>query len=447
MNCQRALEILSGLAAGQPAFTADEIEELLARGLATEADPRDLATLSWLVAVVQEHAGCTISDPLAAANLAGKLAEIDKQLKSDWYRFHTAKDKLAEREQDRRLVRRALAVLSDQPERERLWKLVAEQRASGDPKYAACEPLGSEVYAITRKGSWVAHDLQARIARFAALPLATFLQQFEKAERKMAAFGSEIATLSAGIGHVAKNPHQVVIGLAKTGAPAADATRLYHQSMRATGAPDVAVTCARNAASFGDPHQVAQRLAAAEHALHRVGCARTPVVAGAAKSLLPFEPLEAGAARFVAIARLLEARNLTRGDATIKCTARLMPAAGEPDELVGRAVAAFAQLGTFLSDREVCASAAVALAAMVQTADAVGPAVHRLIDLQRELVRARISQGSFAILDALECVACPGTPAEVVATVRSLIAQLAAHRAPQRGDVAVAVAFAKRFAY
>jgi hypothetical protein len=44
-------------------------------------------------------------------------------------------------------------------------------------------------------------------------------------------------------------------------------------------------------------------------------------------------------------------------------------------------------------------------------------------------------------------VACPATPVEVVATVRALIAKLAGHRAAQRGDVAVAVAFAKRFAY
>jgi hypothetical protein len=447
MNCQRALEILGGLAAGRPAFTADEIEELLARGLAVEADPRDMATLQWLVPAVQHHAGCGIDDPAAPASLAARLAAIDKDLKSDWYRFHTGKDKLTEREQERRMVRRALAVVSDPPELARLIKLDAETRDSGAPRYAACEALGSELYAITRKGVWLVHDLEARIARFAAQPLATFLQLFDKAERKMAAFSSDIARLSGSIGHVRKNPHQVVIGLAKTGAPPTDALRMYHASMQSSGAPDVAVTCARNATSFGGPHQVAQRLAQAQAALYRVGCARTPVVAGAAKSLLPFEPLEAGAARFAAIARLLETRNLTRGDATIKCTARLMPATGEPAELIGRAQAAYAQLATFLADRDVCASSAVAIAAMVPSADAVAPAVHRLIEIQRELVRARISQSSFAIADALECVACPGTPAEVVATVRTLVAQLSGHRAPQRGDVAIAVAFAKRFAY
>src|SRR5262245_28540397 len=144
MNCQRALEILAGLAAGQPAFTADEIEELLAAGLAVEADPRDLATLAWLTSAIQEHAGCAIEDPLVPANLAAKLAEIDKELKSDWYRFTSGKDKVAQREEERRTVRRALAIVNDKPERERLIKLVADARDHGAPKYAVCEPLGSE---------------------------------------------------------------------------------------------------------------------------------------------------------------------------------------------------------------------------------------------------------------------------------------------------------------
>lgn len=446
MNCQRALEILGGLAAGHPAFTADEIEELLARGLAVEADPRDMATLEWLVPVVQQ-AGCALDDAGAPAQLAARLAEIDRQLKSDWYRFHTGKDKLAEREQERRTVRRALAVVSDPIEVERLVKLQADARDHGAPRYAACDALGSELYAITRKGAWVVHDLEARIARFADQPLAAFLLRFDKAERKMAAFSGDIARLAGSVGHVRKNPHQVVIGLAKTGAPPTDAIRMYHAAMQTTGAPDVAVTCTRNAAGFGGPEQVAQRLARAQHALHRVGCPRTPVVAGAAKSLLPFEPLEAGAARFAAIARLLEAHHVSRGEATIKCAARLMPAAGEPADVVGRAVAAAAQLARFAAHRDTLATSAVAIAAMVPDANAVGPAVQRLIEIERELIRARVSSAATAVGDALECLACPGTPAEVVATVRTLVAKLAGHRAPQHADVAIAVAFAKRFAY
>jgi len=447
MNCQRAIEILASLAANRPAFTADEIEALLALGLAVEADPRDMATLSWLVPAVQEHAGCAINDPLAAANLAAKLAEIDAQLGSDWQRLTTGKARIAEREHQRRIVRRALAVVGDKPELERLVKIMIDARDNGEPRYAACEPLGSELYAITRKGARVGHELELRISRFAGQPFAAFLKAFDKAERKMEEFSGDIATLAGGIGHVKKNPHQVVIGLVKTGAPPAQAIGLYRKTMSSTGEPGVAVTCARNAASFGGPDQVAERLRHAERELYQAGLPRTPVVAGAAKSLLPFERLEAGAARFAAIARQLEARNLTRGDATIKCTARLMPAVGEPSEVVGRALAAFAQLAAFVSDRAICASSAVALASMVRIPDDVGSIVQRFVELSRELVSGRVSPPNTAIADALECVGCPGTPAEVVATVRALIGKLAKSREPRRDDVAVAVAFAKRFAY
>src|SRR5882757_3613989 len=123
MNCERALEVLSGLATQKPAFTADEIEELLKRELAVEADPRDLATLAWLIPAVQSHAGCAIDDPAAVGMLGFALGDADQQLKSDWYRFTTGKDKIVQREQDRLAIRRALAVLSDPGDRERLIKL------------------------------------------------------------------------------------------------------------------------------------------------------------------------------------------------------------------------------------------------------------------------------------------------------------------------------------
>jgi hypothetical protein len=180
MNCQRALEALACLATNRPAFTADEIEELLAHGLAVEADPRDMATLQWLVPAVQDHAGCAIEDPLAPANLGAKLGELDEQLKSDWHRFATGKDKIALQEQDRHLVRRALAVVGDKLELARLAKIMADGRQNGDAKYAACAELGSELYAITHKGTRVGHELEVRIARFAAQPLGALLKAFTR---------------------------------------------------------------------------------------------------------------------------------------------------------------------------------------------------------------------------------------------------------------------------
>jgi hypothetical protein len=446
MNCQRALEALSSLATHQPAFTADEIEELLALGLALEADPRDLATLGWLVPAVQDHAGSVIDDPEVPLTLGMKLGEAEEQLKSDWYRFTTSKDKIAAREQDRRAMRRAVSVLSDARERERLLALVTQGRNNGDPTYAACAALGSERYAISVKGTRVGRELQVRIDRFAGQPLGAFLKAFEKSEAKMAAFSGDIATLAGRIGPVKKNAHQVVIGLAKTGVPPAQALELYHHSMRSAGTPDVAVTLARNAATHGSPEDVAHRLTQAQHALRQAGVTMSEVAMGAAKSLLPFEPLETGAARFTEIAQLLEAQNLTRGDGTLKSAARLMPATGTPGDVVRRALLAYNQLPDG-RDRDAHTASAVALASLVRDDDAIAPVVARFLALHDELTRRRVSLPAFAAADALECVSCPGTPAEVVETVRALVAKLARGRESRRDDVAVAVAFAKRFAY
>ncbi|HEX4418144.1 MAG TPA: hypothetical protein VH165_09620 [Kofleriaceae bacterium] len=445
MTCQRALETLASLASHKPAFTADEIEELLKLGLALEADPRDLATLAWLQPAVTDHAGGTIDDPDAVPKLTKQLAEVDEQLRSDWFRFTHGKDKIANREQDRQLLRRTLAVLNNPLERDRLVKLALERWNNNDPTYAACEPLGSEVYALSSKGTRVGHDLQLRIARFADQPLGVFMKAFDKADTKMAAFSTDIATLSNNIGPVRKNAHQVVIGLAKTGMPPAQALGVYHDAMRGTGQPDVAVTCARNAAEQGSPQQVAARLKEAQHALARAGIPMTDVARGAAKSLLPFEPLAAGAARFVAIAQLLENQNLTRGDLTFKSAARLMPVDGEPGALVRRALIAYNALPD--RDRDTRTSTAVALASMVRGDDAIAETVARFLALHDELVRRRISPPEHATGDALECVACSGTPVEVVETVRQLLEKLTQNRSPERGDVAIAVSFAKRFAY
>jgi hypothetical protein len=170
------------------------------------------------------------------------------------------------------------------------------------------------------------------------------------------------------------------------------------------------------------------------------------VVAGAAKSLLPFEHLETGAVRFTVIAQQLEGQNLTRGDATIKCTARLMPAAGTPEDVVRRALIAYNQLADH-RDRDTRTSSAVALASMVAADEAVPPAVQRYREIEQELMRRRVSSSNAVAGDALECMACAGTPTEVVATVRALIGKLSHGRDPRRDDVAIAVSFAKRFAY
>jgi hypothetical protein len=90
---------------------------------------------------------------------------------------------------------------------------------------------------------------------------------------------------------------------------------------------------------------------------------------------------------------------------------------------------------------------AIALAAMVPSSEKLGELVTRFALVKHELLRAGISVPHHVDNDALECVACPGNAHEVADTVGTLMRQLAAGRQPGRGDVAIAAAFAKRFAY
>lgn len=452
MNCQRAAAVLRGLEKNELAVTAEEIEELLAFELAVEADPEDLHLLHWLQPVVRQYAGCDVDAPLAAQSLAVTLRETEDELKKDWYRMKASKQELAAREQGRIVMRRAIAHLNDRVLMEALRKLTrnARQLAPGT-SYVCCQQLGSEYYALTHKGWRVRRQLKLRLDRFAEKPLKTFLATFDKVEAKMRAFSTEISTLSKNIGYVKKNREQVVIGLAKTGAPAAQALNAYQAGLQAANdAPDVAVTCARNAAAFGSPAHAAQRLQAAQAALRHAGFPPTPIAMGAAKSLLPFDPPAAGAPRFVEIFRRLE-QALGRSEMSFKYTARLMPAQGTPEELVRRTLGACSLLTQMPSrvsppSREVRATA-VALAAMVRQDDQLPGLVARFREIEFELMRAGVSTAATAEGHALECVGCPGSPAEVVDIVAALAGQLAAGRQSERSDVSIAVAFAKRFAF
>jgi hypothetical protein len=452
MICQRAAAVLRGLEKNELAVTAEEIELLLEHGLAVEADPDDLQTLHWLQPLVRQYAGCDVDAPLASQSLAVTLRETEEELKKDWYRLKASKETLAAREQSRIAMRRAIAYLNDRTAMEAVRKLMrnARQLAPG-ATYTCCEPLGSEYYAITHKGFRVRRQLKLRLERFGQAPLATFLATFDKTEAKMRAFSTEIATLSQNIGYVRKNPEQVVIGLAKTGAPAAQALGAYRAGLQAArDAPDIAVICARNAKAFGGPAQAAKGLRQAQHALRHAGFPSTPIAMGAAKSLLTFTPPAAGAPRFADLFRRLE-QGLGRDEVNFKYTARLMPATGTPEQLVRRVLAACNLLSQMPSRvkpnaREVRATA-VALSAMVRQDDQLAALVARYREVEYELVRAGVSTIATVEGHALECVGCPGSPAEVVDIVAALAGQLAAGRQGERSDVSIAVAFAKRFAF
>jgi len=452
MNCLRAAAVLRGLEKNELVVTAEEIEELLAIGLAVEAEPEDLQMLHWLQPVVRQFAGCDVDAPLAAQSLAVTLRGTEDELKKDWYRMKTSKEELAVREATRVVMRRAIAYLNDKPTVDAVRKLTrnARQLAPG-AKYVCCEQLGAEYYAITHKGWRVRRQLKIRLDRFGETSFKTFLAAFDKNEAKMRAFSTDIAQLAQNIGYVKKNREQVVIGLAKVGVPPNQALASYQAGLRAANdAPDVAVTCARNAATFGSPLEAAARLRKAQAALRDAGFPQTPVAMGAAKSLLAFGPPEAGARRFADIFGRL-AQTFGRVDAVYKYTSRLMSATGSGSEVVGRAMVA----GTLLKQMpsratphpQDGAATAVALASMVRAEDQLPPLVRRFREVEVELVRAGVSTLASVEGDALECVGCPGTPAEVVDTVAALAGQLAAGRQSERGDVAVAVAFAKRFAF
>ncbi len=459
MNCQRASIVLRALATDRLVVTSEEIEELLGLGLAVEADPEDLASLHWLCAVTREHAGVDVDDPNAPAALARVLQQTEEELKSDWYRIKTSKEELARRETARIAMRRALAFLSDRIALEPLLKAAADARTLAPGiGWVACPALGIEHYALTVKGERVERTLRSRLQRFAETPFSKFVLTAVKHDTKMRDFAEEIRTLQSTIGFVKKNPEQVVIGLAKTGLPASQVIGSYRESMKRGVPPAAAVTCARNAAQFGNVHNAAKRLGDAEAALLGAGYPGDPVVMGAAKSLLGFEPLSKGVARFQAIMKEIE-RTFGREavlstfghsrDILFKMTARLMTASGLPKEVVARVVLTLdlmARTPGLLSLRGKH-QIAVGLAAMARDPKAVPELVTRYQAVLRSLVAAGLSTSEDAPTDALECVACPGTPQEVAETVAALAQEIAPGRPPRRDEVAIAVAFAKRFAF
>lgn len=452
MTGQRALILLQAFAdpaAPRDDVTAREIDELLSAGLLTEADRDDVALLEWLVPVIAAYlpAGLVSDGAPVIAALEAAHRELHEDLQSDWYRMTRGAETIREAEGKRATLRRALAVARDGQTMARLAKLTADRAAlPAQAQYLPCA-LGDELYAVTKRGHDVASELAVRIARYRDAPLASFVKAYDKATGKLAAFASDVGRLARGIGSVRKNQHQVVIGLVKSGLAVDQALASFH-GVNGAQAPGDAVAATRAAATTGgDPRDARKRLNEAIRALAALGL-KGEQAANAAKTLLPFEPLAAGAQRFSMLYNALIAAGV-RGDATYKCAARLMPARGEPAAILDRARTAWRLVGQHpsASGDPSPALIGVALAAMVDDANDLGSLVTRFREIERALIAAGISGRTHAETDALECVACPGTPTEVVATVAAIIVQLPRGAALTRGEVAIAVAFAKRFAY
>jgi hypothetical protein len=447
MTGSRAALVLRGLEKNQLTAEAHEIDELLKRGMAVEAFPEQLRDLGRLCALRDEFFEYLAQHPFSREAMVQALADVERKLKDEWYRLRTAKARLQEHERHRVELRWALGLLSDPAEQAALRRIMEDARLlEQGTNYVACASLGSEVYAITQLGMRVRAELKLRLARFGEAPFASFLKAFEKTDAKMTSLGDEIAKLSYHVGHVRKNKDQVVIGLVKSGLPANQALAAYHESMQHTFAPDVAVTCTRSAVAFGGTAIAAQMLQRATQALYSEGFPHTPIVSGAAKSLLAWNPPESAAPRFVELFRGVNQLDPRRGDARYKLTARLMPAFGWPREVIARVVRAGHLLAASPPATGDALKVGVALASMVKSDDQLPALVERYLAIARELVRSGLSHPSAVEDHALECVACAGTPDEVVASVRALCRKLAGQRG--LGDpMAVAVAFAKRFAY
>lgn len=432
----------------QPPGPGEDIEELLAIALAVEADPEDLALVGWLESTVEDLLRQPNTVAGALEGLEALLRLADKDLKNDWFRMTTGRAELDRREAERVTVRRALGLMRD-PAVQATFIEIAKQATVIAPKarYVACPALGIEVYALTHKGTAVGRALRPRLGRFTGVPLRTFLASFDKVDAKMRAFAAVVHALDGNIGFVKKNRHQVVIGLAKTGLPAQQALGTYHDAMKRVGTPDGAVTCARNATMFGGTEPSAIRLQQAEHALRNAGLPICPMLLGAAKCLLAFDPVDRGVPRFLAMKRSLD-RVFGPNEINYKHAARLIASAGQTEEVMNRVEITMHALAIHPDPHGNGAhlpSLAVAIAAMVKNGSMVDAAVVRFRELEARLVKADLAAIEESPNLALECIGCPGSPEEVVATVRALTMHVAAG-ATTPAHIAIAVAFAKRFA-
>jgi len=453
VNCDRALAILGGLWARQLSARGDELDELVKLGLVVESDPEALGQRHNIDMVTAEYHEFfpRDGDPLSPGGIRAALEDVEKKLKNDWYRARTSNAGLREEEAKRVSLRRALGVMSDQ-EAGPLVRRTASERALVAPGavYVACPAVGSGVFAITEKGRRMLGELSIRAARFAGADLKMFLARLDKADAKMLAFSREVQALSSYVGYVRKGKAHVVIGLVKADMPTQQAQSLYSSALAATQTPDVAVTCTRNAAREGGAAQVQYKLHAAYNALLRAGFLPAPIVQGAAKSLLPFTPPDAGVPRFLELFNHLRKAG-AGGDELYKFTARLMPAAGSPVELVQRSLRAAQVLSrTPNAVRQrpyALGRASVALASMARDDAAVDGISLRFVEIERALSSAGLCPPLAAEPHALECVGCPGTPPEVIAVVGALCARLSGGGTITNDHLTIAAAFAKRFAY
>lgn len=439
MTGDRALHLLVGYFRGDalPATVA-ELEELASWGFLVLLDRARLARVRWYAAV--RRLPRRTVDQVAAA-----LRETEERLQSTFFRMSSFAATVRAEEERRAVLRSLLGVMTDPvegPLLEATWTALAEV-----PPAAPWYPVddGREA-AVTHSGSRARFALEIRLHRFADRPLAEFAKGFAKAERRMEAVGAACGELRTQLATaVPRDVDGAVIGLLKTSLPPKQAAARFRESLALVPdqgmpveRPHLAVAVARLTQEDNVRH-AGRRLQRAITSLVNAGFPRTPVVRGMARIIAEMPDPDAAAWR---ARELWSGLGAVYGDEALKVAARLTSAAGEVEEVLGR----------FFRALEVLSQprAAAALAAAATDATHLEDLIQRWSELSALLVERRAFPRR-APPEAVELVALPGTPLEVVELVRQLVSHLPAHEHEERWgmseDFPVAVALARRFVW
>ena len=447
MKVERAARLLYDASRGQLTATAPELDELSREGLVLTVAAWASRALGELNELATSHG--SERDPLDPAWLRQVLTKVEGELRSDLHRMVTSHEALHKQELERASMRRLLGLLEDPSLVEGLRRATA-QRATREPLLPG--PDRSLLVSLSPVGRRALPAITARLARSGSEPLAAFLKRFLKAEQGMRSLAEGAAYLSQGVGQVAKGKAQVVTGLLKTGLPPERALAAFQRAGTVVGAlqapkeaAHLAVSCVRGAGQ-GDPAVEARRLAAMVGFLASKGF-RDGAARGAAKALLAAPDHAAALARFTHFFRVLEGWQI-HGDDRYKFAARLLPAPGSDAEVIERlSDMATLSLASPLAKHPRRVQIDVALASMTTTRPSVKPTLERYLGLVVALGRSGLPRGSDPYDLALECMSCRGEPAEVVALAWQAAAHLSGGHAPNPEQMAMACAFAKRFAY
>ncbi|HEU4535238.1 MAG TPA: hypothetical protein VFS00_14015 [Polyangiaceae bacterium] len=462
MKAGRAHQLLLSLGNGALLGDAKELAELEKHGLVLRLDAHALEALGRYEAISARHPKIFADAPPLSADALGALAsQLDLRLRSEWHRSLASDATIAREEEERIWAKRLRGLLLSPPSAERLAR-TARARVEAGPRLAARRDLGPSLFALSADGHAVAGALGPRLGRYGEHDLAAFLKAFRKASAKMTEFGRAVDALRAGVGTVPKGREHVLATLLKSDARPEHLAAAYRQAIggaraleptdyKGKLAPHTAALSVRHAAAerHFDVGRAAQAIARARSLLLQAGHPNTPTALGAAKALLAFQPPEKGLPRFQAIIQCL-LRAGVQGDALYKFVVRLMPAQGAPADLVARAAALAAAPAQQARRHAMRAGSldevAVAVVSMARDPQDDARLAERLSALEQCFAGAGVSGGRTLTL-ALNCVGCPGSPAEVVALVYDLARSVGTRAEPDHEALSIAASFARRFAY